>query len=64
MPTAPMTPRVILKQLIGAWLPDLVFGSQSEADKIYPLGEKMLDVLKETGYMHIQATKPDTVGKN
>lgn len=30
---------------------------------VYPLLSKYAFVLQETGYMHLQATKPDTVGK-
>ena len=35
------------------------------ADKVnlvYPLSQSLGFILRETGYMHLQATKPDTVG--
>lgn len=35
------------------------------ADKthlVYPLGPKFIHLLQETGYMHLQSTKPDTIG--
>ncbi|XP_053163720.1 epoxide hydrolase 1 [Hemicordylus capensis] len=48
---------------LGPYFPKL-FGFQDEDIKlIFPFKEKMINkALMETGYMHIQATKPDTVG--
>ena len=34
----------------------------SDYKKVIPLGEKFLFIMGESGYFHIQATKPDTVG--
>jgi hypothetical protein len=31
---------------------------------VYPLGQHFADILEESGYMHLQATKPDTLGKS
>ncbi|XP_002740929.2 epoxide hydrolase 1-like [Saccoglossus kowalevskii] len=31
-------------------------------DRIYPVFDKLKHLLRESGYMHLQATKPDTVG--
>lgn len=36
------------------------------ADKVpltYPLSSRFMHIVQETGYLHLQATKPDTVGK-
>ncbi|KAM6459334.1 epoxide hydrolase 1 isoform 2-T5 [Liasis olivaceus] len=53
----------LLSILLGQYFPGL-FGFQSEdAQLIFPFKEKMLyKFLRESGYVHIQATKPDTVG--
>ncbi|KAJ8721330.1 hypothetical protein PYW07_002105 [Mythimna separata] len=32
------------------------------ADKMYPLSKIFLGIMEDLGYMHIQATKPDTLG--
>ena len=34
----------------------------SDYKKVIPLGEKFKYILAESGYLHLQATKPDTVG--
>jgi hypothetical protein len=34
----------------------------SDYKKVIPLGEKFKFLMGESGYFHIQATKPDTVG--
>ena len=59
--TLMFTPSLFLKQLIGGIAPSLVMDPK-DAHKVYPFWEKMQYLLKESGYMHIQATKPDTVG--
>lgn len=33
------------------------------ANRMYPLISKLLALLGESGYLHLQATKPDTLGK-
>ncbi|XP_071958109.1 epoxide hydrolase 1-like isoform X2 [Antedon mediterranea] len=48
--------------MIGSYFPSLIFSSKEDQDKVFPAGEKMAHIMLETGYMHIQATKPDTVG--
>ena len=35
------------------------------ADKVhltYPLSSRFMSIIQETGYLHLQATKPDTIG--
>ncbi|XP_039306492.1 juvenile hormone epoxide hydrolase 1-like isoform X2 [Solenopsis invicta] len=51
----------MLWRLIGALIPSLVVESKY-ADRMYPLGHYMSFFLEESGYFHIQATKPDTIG--
>lgn len=49
-----------LKFLIGAYLPSLIFDDPvNDYKKIYPFANQFY---YESGYMHIQSTKPDTVG--
>lgn len=50
--------------LLGRYLPGL-FGFQDEdVRRMFPFLKKGLyRILLESGYAHIQATKPDTVGK-
>ncbi|XP_063160289.1 epoxide hydrolase 1 [Candoia aspera] len=53
----------LLSVLLGQYFPAL-FGFQAEdVQLIFPFKKKVLyKILLESGYMHIQATKPDTVG--
>ncbi|KAG7296455.1 hypothetical protein JYU34_020198 [Plutella xylostella] len=49
-----------MKLILGSLLPwylEPVF-----ADRVYPLTQNFADRLEETGYFHLQATKPDTIG--
>ncbi|XP_049881303.1 juvenile hormone epoxide hydrolase-like [Pectinophora gossypiella] len=50
-----------LKTIIGAWFPSLIVEPHL-ADRMYPLSSFFAYLMEEFGYMHIQATKPDTVG--
>jgi len=54
----------LLSILLGRYLPGL-FGFQDEdVRRMFPFLKKGLyKILVESGYAHIQATKPDTVGK-
>jgi microsomal epoxide hydrolase len=51
---------VPLRQLIGAIFPSLIY-TPTEIATLPSLKEIFTSVLRETGYMHIQATRPDTV---
>lgn len=49
--------------IIGRYAPWLVGLTREDARRIYPYMEKnVFAILLESGYLHIQATKPDTVG--
>lgn len=49
------------KVIAGAIFPSL-FVTEKEAKLFYPLTDKFADLLLESGYFHLHATKPDTVG--
>ena len=51
-----------VKHLIGSFWPTLIV-DEAHVDKMYPLGKLFAYFMEEFGYMHLQATKPDTVGK-
>jgi juvenile hormone epoxide hydrolase len=55
-------PMLTLKMLIGVVWPAAVLDEQ-DVHKTFPLSTHFKKLLKETGYMHIQSTKPDTVGE-
>ncbi|XP_051981060.1 epoxide hydrolase 1-like [Xyrauchen texanus] len=53
----------LLSLLVGRYLPFLVGFSKEDVKRLYPYMEKSIyESLRETGYLHIQATKPDTAG--
>ncbi|XP_060807877.1 juvenile hormone epoxide hydrolase [Amyelois transitella] len=47
--------------ILGSFMPSLVV-EPSLADRMYPLSKIFSFMLEESGYLHLQATKPDTVG--
>ncbi|XP_026212295.1 epoxide hydrolase 1 [Anabas testudineus] len=55
--------KVLMSLIIGPYLPFLVGLSREDVRRLFPYMEKNIwNMLKESGYMHIQATKPDTAG--
>ncbi|XP_061546507.1 epoxide hydrolase 1 isoform X2 [Phycodurus eques] len=55
--------KVLLSLLIGPYLPFLVGLSREDVRRLFPFFEKNVwTILRESGYFHIQATKPDTMG--
>lgn len=39
--------------------------TERDIELLYPFKEKIFySIMRESGYLHIQATKPDTVGKH
>ncbi|XP_026738425.1 juvenile hormone epoxide hydrolase-like isoform X2 [Trichoplusia ni] len=50
-----------LKMFIGAYFPSFVM-PEHLVDRLYPLSSLFAYVMEEFGYMHLQATKPDTIG--
>lgn len=62
-PDKPSLP-MVLSILLGKRFPKLFGFTDHDIRRIYPCMQNMLvEPVKETGYMHIQATKPDTVGR-
>ncbi|XP_054009276.1 juvenile hormone epoxide hydrolase 2-like [Hylaeus anthracinus] len=54
-------PRDLFWYIVGSYLPWLVI--ENEQDKeFYPVSKFLGFLVQESGYFHIQATKPDTVG--
>ncbi|XP_063394557.1 juvenile hormone epoxide hydrolase-like [Cydia fagiglandana] len=55
------SPYAMVQMLLGSVLPSLVVEPHL-VERLYPLGKTFSSLMEESGYMHIQATKPDTVG--
>lgn len=51
-----------IKLYVGSYFPSFVI-EPNEVDIVYPMSKSFSFLLEESGYFHIQATKPDTVGK-
>ncbi|XP_053974596.1 juvenile hormone epoxide hydrolase 1-like [Hylaeus volcanicus] len=54
-------PKTLFWSVIGSYFPSLV-GETEHYSKFYPIGKVLQKIIEESGYFHIQATKPDTVG--
>lgn len=54
-------PISFVKHIFASFWPSLIVNSE-QSHKMYPVGKIFSHLLEETGYLHIQATKPDTVG--
>lgn len=53
----------VLSLLLGRYLPFLVGFTREDVRRLYPYMQKnVYEILRESGYLHIQATKPDTAG--
>lgn len=54
----------LLSILLGRYLPGLFGFRDEDVRRMFPFLKKgVYKILRESGYAHIQATKPDTVGK-
>ena len=51
-----------IKLFVGSYFPSLVV-EPNEIEHVYPMSKPFFFLLEEGGYFHLQATKPDTVGK-
>ena len=56
------TPSTMIKSFLTLLSPRLVLEPHEDA-MIVPYTGKLLHALRETGYLHLQATRPDTVGE-
>ncbi|KAI3363079.1 hypothetical protein L3Q82_011735, partial [Scortum barcoo] len=55
--------KVMMSFMIGRYLPFLVGFSREDVRRLFPFFEKNVwAILRESGYLHIQGTKPDTAG--
>uniref|UniRef100_A0A336LW65 Epoxide hydrolase n=1 Tax=Culicoides sonorensis TaxID=179676 RepID=A0A336LW65_CULSO len=55
------TPLATIKTLIASFRPSL-FIEEKYIDYYYPVIPQLWNLLEESGYFHLQATKPDTIG--
>jgi len=55
------SPLAMLKSYVAALMPSNFVEKQYE-DFYFPIKNKFFNLLEESGYFHIQATKPDTIG--
>lgn len=51
-----------LKLFAASLYPSLFIKEEKLIDWVFPVSSKFIELLQESGYMHIQATKPDTIG--
>ncbi|CAG9792548.1 unnamed protein product [Diatraea saccharalis] len=56
-----LSPTITFFELLGSIYPPLVVDSKL-ADRLYPQSDMYSFLMEESGYLHIQATKPDTIG--
>ena len=52
----------MIKLGLGSILPAGIIIDKKDQGKMYPLSGFMSKLIEETGYLHIQASKPDTIG--
>lgn len=52
--------KAMLYQFLGSFFPTLLFKDKEFYN--FSMKKMFFEILLESGYMHIQATKPDTVG--
>ncbi|KAF7275877.1 hypothetical protein GWI33_011183, partial [Rhynchophorus ferrugineus] len=55
------TPLSYIKYVVCTLWPELIVRAEHK-DRVYPLLEKIEHRIRETGYLHLQATKPDSLG--
>ena len=54
-----------LTPLLGQSFGRFLGYTERDIELLYPFKEKVFNsIMRESGYLHIQATKPDTVGKH
>ncbi|XP_056217944.1 epoxide hydrolase 1-like isoform X2 [Falco biarmicus] len=55
--------RRMITVMLGAYIPWLIGFTREDVRHMYPFIQKNIhELLRESGYLHIQATKPDTAG--
>ncbi|XP_039956705.1 juvenile hormone epoxide hydrolase 1 [Bactrocera tryoni] len=56
------TPLATIKSYIASWMPERFIPARFFYNHHFPLKDKYKFLIVESGYFHIQATKPDTIG--
>ncbi|XP_030377463.1 juvenile hormone epoxide hydrolase 1 [Scaptodrosophila lebanonensis] len=56
------SPLAILKGIYANYFPEKYLPSRFFIEHHFPIWEKYMYLLQESGYFHLQATKPDTIG--
>lgn len=56
------TPLSFLKSAVASFYPSMFIDKEYE-DFIFPITDKLKFLMRASGYFHLQATKPDTIGK-
>ncbi|XP_055594687.1 juvenile hormone epoxide hydrolase 1-like [Uranotaenia lowii] len=57
-----LSPLASMKNIIGGFIPNCVVENEAHIPYYFPQMDKFKTLLAETGYMHLQSTKPDTIG--
>ena len=58
---APRNALGMIKQILSGYFPSL-FLKESEVPRMTPTWSVFVKLIRESGYMHLQASKPDTIG--
>jgi juvenile hormone epoxide hydrolase len=56
------TPLSMIKTAIASFFPSYFIEDSKYIKWMYPFGREFMFLMQETGYFHLQATKPDTIG--
>lgn len=56
------TPLAIIKTTIASFFPSYFIEDKEKISWAYPFTPRFFMLMQETGYFHIQGTKPDTIG--
>ncbi|XP_033323810.1 juvenile hormone epoxide hydrolase 1 [Megalopta genalis] len=57
-----MGPKVLFWSIVGTYFPSLVGVDSEHYSMYFPVSAHLSNLIEESGYFHIQATKPDTIG--
>uniref|UniRef100_A0A914WPN8 microsomal epoxide hydrolase n=1 Tax=Plectus sambesii TaxID=2011161 RepID=A0A914WPN8_9BILA len=57
---SPTFAQVMVKHIVASFFPSLILDTE-DIGRLKPIKQYFLDLLQETGYYHIQATKPNTI---
>ncbi|XP_076173256.1 juvenile hormone epoxide hydrolase 1 [Ptiloglossa arizonensis] len=55
------SPSSLFWSIVGTYVPSLI-GASEHYSRFFPISKVLKTLLDESGYFHIQATKPDTIG--